>query len=788
MKNLISKWKNILWLAAIVISFSASHAAYAADGDKDTSFLEGIVPGTNGGIATTSIQSDGKIVIAGGFTSYNNTSINRIARLNTDGTLDATFNPGISTGDDGYIHASAIQSNGKIVIGGSFWSYDNASRGCITRLNANGTLDTTFNSEVGADTYVRAIAIQSDGKILIGGDFTTYNGTSRNYIARLNADGTLDTTFNPGMGADSSVRNIAIQSDGKIVIGGEFTTYNGTSRNYIARLNADGTLDTTFNPGVGANNSVYTTVIQSDGKILIGGWFDTYNNTSRNHIARLNTDGTLDTAFDTEIGASDPIYTIAIQSDGKIIIGGVFITYDGEFKNRITRLNIDGTLDAGFNAGGMGINNFAYTAAIQSDGKIIIGGEFTTYNDTNRSYIARLNTDGTLDNAFNPGAGANSYIYITALQSDGKIIIGGNFTTYNGTSRNYIARLNADGTLDTTFNPGMGADSSVRNIAIQSDGKIVIGGEFTTYNGTSRNYIARLNADGTLDTTFNPGTGANGTVNSAAIQSDGRIIIGGSFTTYNGTARSRIARLNTDGTLDTTFNPGSGANNYVFTTTIQSSGKIIIGGNFTTYNGTARSRIARLNTDGTLDTNFNPGSGANATVSTTSIQSDDKIIIGGSFTTYNGTSRNYIARLNTDGTLDTNFNPGSGANATVSTTTIQSDNKIIIGGSFTTYNNTPAAYITRILATSNPIVVPTLTTSPVTASTSTSATGNANLTSTGGENPTRGIQWGGSLWHLHLFLFRRNRLHRNILMQPHQPHSRYDLLCPSHRYQLCWHH
>jgi len=191
---------------------------------------------------------------------------------------------------------------------------------------------------------------------------------------------------------------------------------------------------------------------------------------------------------------------------------------------------------------------------------------------------------------------------------------------------------------------------------------------------------------GTIDLTFNPGSGANNLVCTASIQSDGKIIIGGTFTFYNGIARNRIARLNTDGSLDTSFNPGTGADNDVWTTSIQSDGKIIIGGNFTSYNGIAINRIARLNTNGTLDTSFNPGTGANDYVYTTSIQSDGKLMVGGNFTSYNGIARNRIARLNTNGTLDTSFSPGTGANDIVYTTSIQSDGKIIIGGYFTSYN------------------------------------------------------------------------------------------------------
>jgi uncharacterized delta-60 repeat protein len=373
----------------------------------------------------------------------------------------------------------------------------------------------------------------------------------------------------------------------------------------------------------------------------------------------------LDAGFNPGTGANDDItgvgaviLTTAIQSDGKIIIGGFFTSYNGTVRNYIARVNTNGSLEVGFNTG-TGSDGIIYTTALQTDGKIIIGGAFTSFNGTLINRIARLNTDGSLDAGFNPGTGANSTIYTTALQSDGKIVIGGFFTSYNGTLINRIARLNTDGSLDAGFNPGTGANNqellrtSILTTAIQGDGKIIIGGDFTSYNGTAINGIARLNTDGSLDETFNRGTGpgpnffANNpfTIQTTAIQSDGKIIIGGMFTTYNEIARNRIARLNTDGSLDAGFSAGRGANNGIYTTALQSDGKIIIGGDFTSYDGTAINRFARVNTDGSLDAGFNPGTGANSTIYATTIQSDGKIIISGAFTSFNETGRNRIARL-----------------------------------------------------------------------------------------------------------------------------------------------
>ncbi len=401
-------------------------------------------------------------------------------------------------------------------------------------------------------------------------------------------------------------------------------------------------------------------------------------------------DGDLDTTFN--IGGSgvggrtqNHIEALAIQNDGKILIGGSFKTYNGVNQSPLTRLNVDGSRDTTFNASSVIV--VVRDIAIQSDGKILIAGFTTSF-----THILRLNADGSFDATFNSVQVDGNGIYDIAIQADGKILIGGQFTDYYGISRNNIARLNANGTLDTTFNPGSGTNGNgdVNNIAIQADGKIIIGGYFSIYNGISRNSIARLNADGSLDTSFNSNFGDYASVHDIAIQGDGKTLIGGSFSTYNGVSRNNIARLNANGTLDTTFNPGSGANMEVYDIKIQGDGKILIGGYFTIYNGVSRNRIARLNADGNLDTTFNPGSGTNDGVEDTLIQSDGKILIGGYFTTYDGVSTNGIARL-----LNSCC---SAINITPSIVAVNQTTNLIVNGSnfqnnFTASVTTPAGTI-----------------------------------------------------------------------------------------------
>lgn len=354
-----------------------------------------------------------------------------------------------------------------------------------------------------------------------------------------------------------------------------------------------GALDLTFDTGSGASSMVSTIALQPDGKILIGGWFSSFNGVPAKRIARLYPDGTFDDSFNTSIGASSGVFSIVLQPDGKVLIGGQFGSYNEIAVHKIARLNADGSLDDTFNTGS-GANTSVLSVALQPDGKILIGGNFITFNGISVHKIARLNSDGTLDETFNTDTGLTNWVHSIVLQSEGKVLIGGSFTTFSGNSVNRIARLNPDGTLDNTFNTGTGANGTVESIAVQPDGKVLIGGQFTTYSGISANGIARLNPDGTLDDTFNTNLEPSGAVRTIALQPDGKVLIGGWFSSISGVPAIGIARLNGDGTMDSTFNTGSGVSDFIDFVTLQPDGKVLVGGNFYFFNGYQVNYITRL--------------------------------------------------------------------------------------------------------------------------------------------------------------------------------------------------
>src|ERR1039458_3982826 len=380
-------------------------------------------PGTDqyGEVYGLAILPDNETVIVGDFVSYDQAGRNGIALINTDGSLDTSFDPGSGMGGGfggtgSFIYAVALTSVNQFVIGGNFTSYNGTSRNGIARLNANGSLDGTFLSALsGADGTVWAVAVQPDGKILVGGAFTHINGTPCNYIARLNANGVLDASFGVAAICTGPVYALALQPNGQILVGGDFAV-NGQNYGGIARLNADGSLDTSFNPGSGTDGTVLSVVVQPDGKILMGGDFTLVNGSALNSIARLNADGSIDSAgFFIGTGADGTVYSILYSTN---VTTSVSIT------------NNNGT--------------FVTNTIASTNNSIYVGGQFDSVNGTRRVGFARLNTDGTvdttfLDTAYNQFAGLvrvyshdTPAVFTSGVQSDGSVMIGGSFNQVGG--------------------------------------------------------------------------------------------------------------------------------------------------------------------------------------------------------------------------------------------------------------------------------------------------------------------------------------------------------------------
>ncbi len=860
-------------------------------------------PGAGGSVLALAVQADGKIVVGGGFTTLGGQTRVRLGRLTADGSLDTSFSPQASA----TVYSLAVQPDGKILVGGDFTSLAGYSRTAIGRLNTNGTLDTAFTMTVttppvgySQTVRVQAILVQPDGKLVVGGRTTLTPPVgptiTTGFISRLNTNGTTDMSFITTSGVNGPVTSLAFQADGRILAGGLFTTLRGQTRNRLGRLNADGSLDTAFNPG--ANSTVLTLAVQGDDMILVGGAFSSVGAEPRTNLARLYPDGTVDAVFAPAVtGSGASVYSLALQTDGKIFLSGLFASVAGEPHAHLARLNADGTPDSGFNPTA---NTYVYSLALQPDGKILAGGDFTQFGGQSRSRIARLNStepatqsldydgftftwqrggnspevwrttieastnltnwsylgegtripggwqftaallppdsrarvrgyvtgggynssswfvqtisgpcffitppdgrtnnagtsasfsvsangsppfsyqwlkngtplvDGgsvsgaqtvalTLNSVFGADAGgysvivSNSFGSITSavaiLRVVDPIITSALFTNTSTLSNTVTVTASTIGSLPVSYQwlkngtnlPGVTTSSltvsniqlsdlgmyaiaasnafgvaisnrmlleanltfpdkflpsvngTVYGVAEQPDGKIIVGGDFTTVDGRAWPILARLNPDGRLDTAFNPGTNISGRVYAVSALPDGRILAAGNFSlAQSNQTRFGLARLNPDGSLDLSFDPRP--NNTVWALAPQQDGKFAVGGWFTSLGGQARSYVGRLNPDGSVDAGFDPG--ATGVVLSLAAQTDGKIVAVGWFYSLGGQTHEHIGRVNADGSVDAAFIPT--ANNNVSCLAVEADGAVLVGGEFTTLGNLSHKYIGRI--------------------------------------------------------------------------------------------
>lgn len=702
------------------------------------------------------------LFVGGDFTQYGDLTLGKIVKLFDDGFVDPTFATGAGFNSSVYtiLPDTKVGNEGKVYVGGLFTDYDaNAGNDAyLVRLNADGSLDTSFDAGV-VNGAVNALAYAPDGSgdLYVGGAFTNYQGTVANRLVRITSNGarSVATTFNTnGSGANGPngiVYSIVPAQDATtdIYIGGAFTIVGGTTINKIARLDNTGAHNVTFRTGVvttnnGFNADVRTIVVDATDttRLYVGGAFTTYKAVANNFIIRLKNDGTSDLAnFATGVGfsAASIVYSISqIPGTSDIIAGGSFTTYKATPAARIVRLNSLGSIVPAFNYR-LGFETSVYNIYIpplveNPTLDIYASGAFLNYNSNGMPRLARINADGTLDNFLEVGAGvagasAYAYNFMLAQDKSEKIYIGGSFTTYNGTSSAYIARVLRNGLYDTSFAVGTGFNAIVRTIiprvnrtgltAAQKD-QIYVAGDFTTYKGApvgTYNRIVRLNSDGSVDNTFNVGTGFNSVVYSMIPTNDGTgdLYVSGFFDTYKGVSSKKIIRLKENGDIEYSFNVGSGFNNYVLSmeNAPDSTNDIYVGGYFTTYNGTTKNKIVRLEPNGSISNLFSVGTGFNAAVSkgVWTIKADPNstgnIYLGGNFTSYQSITTWGITKLKPNGAIDSSFRTGEvlgyyTATPTYTPGTIysiapQANGSVLVGGLFNRYNGTGNAISPNII-------------------------------------------------------------------------------------------
>jgi uncharacterized delta-60 repeat protein len=697
----------------IALTAGSLDPTFGMDGKVLTDFTRPAeLVGNDMGSAVAIQQADGKIVVVGNSNSFETTNELVLARYNTDGSLDTTF------GDEGRVRNTfptfsaatglALQADGRIVVAGYTSGRPGGNGGdfFVARYNTNGTLDTTFDSDgwlttdLGADDLGQSVAVQAGGKIVVAG-YSMNDFTGADFaVASYNADGSLDTGFDGdgfvttdfGFSDTDTAFSVALQADGKIILAGN-TYQAGPSVFALARYNTDGSLDESFDADglvttdLGSfDDGANSVAVQADGKIVAAGHSNQFLSGSNGYdfaLARYNADGTLDADFGTagkittDFGNFDDFaHSVAVQADGKIVAAG---STSNVFA--LARYNADGTVDEGFGTLGQvttdfgGIHDAANSVVLQSDGKIVAAGfSYQGFDSTEYDFaLARYNSDGSLHEGFGSGGMVTTEFPVTFVsymdtahavsiqQPDGKIIVAGTSeeNPFGGIPAIALARYNTDGTLDTTFGTGGQVRDSlpvlpdIDAMALQSDGKIVVAGFAFGVNFDYDFFVARYNSDGTLDTSFDEDgwltTDFGGTDDLAAgvaVQADGKIVVAGqSALAFTPNFDFALARYNSDGSLDTDFDGdglvttdfGGTDADIVFDMALAPEGKIVVvGATIPAGSGQLDFALARYETSGALDLTFDEDGrvvtelgGLVEILSSVAVQSDGRIVAAG---------------------------------------------------------------------------------------------------------------------------------------------------------------
>jgi uncharacterized delta-60 repeat protein len=682
-------------------SFSRIHRAPARnigrlnpDGYGDPTFTP---PAIDGPVYAAAVQSDGRIVIGGGFTRVGGLVRPGVARLQADGTLDPSFAP---TGDFDAVYALAVLSTGRIVVGGDF-------SGQLAALNPDGSTVTSFAPAPDGPVY--ALLPWSDGRVIVGGAFDRIAGLNGAGLARLDAAGAYDPTFAAGIGFNGPVYALGGSSGDHLVVGGAFTSYNWTVANRIIALLPGGGIDPAWTPGSGFNSSVYGLNVAGDGSILAAGSFGGYGGTNATAVARLSRSGVLDPEFRV-LTLNQSAAAVAPLARGQVALGGYF-TYSSGYVATAQGLLV---------LSDRGVGDFSRSPGLMSpssvrrfvrlgDGRIVAGGPFEYVNGTSARYLARLSASGELDPTFSTTASGPPADQVDDLVGlpDGRIVMVGSFHSYRSSFINNVARLNPDGSLDPGFQPG-GAGSLGIVLGMTADrvwpftaDRLLFAGR--TWNSPTRNLLQAIKPDGSLDDHFTVSALPGGEIHAVAVQSDGKVLVGGSFRSFGGSPCNFLVRLLPDGARDASFTGGT--DDTVRDLVLQPDGRILIAGDFLAAGDSPRPRVARLLPDGSLDTTFQPNFTLNAAATLLRPQPDGRIFVSGEFDSVSGHPvARHLIRLQPDGTFDSSF-AAPGLTAQVTELALTESGALWLSGGEITLGDQSAGGLVRTRSESGPLLL-----------------------------------------------------------------------------------
>ena len=377
-----------------------------------------------------------------------------------------------------------------------------------------GSWNYWITGQTGLNFYPWAIEFDNNYDLYLGGDFTLFNSETNNKAIKLTNYGSKDYSFDIGTGfyyfASPTIRSVLYDNNTNTVLySGKFSSYNGTLEQGIIRLFTDGTIDTSFNTtgttgiGFGTGGQYASTMLFHQGKYLCTGGFGTYRGIGVGFIVRINTDGTLDSTFDTSVGFQlGSVTQSKIDYDDKdsIYAVGPFLKYNNVSSPYIAKITSGATLDTSFNVGTGFSGGGPGSLELYNNGIYVVGG-FSSYNGTTVNRIVKLKKDGTIDTSFDAGLSGNgpnnSISYIKQIRD--KFYCGGNFTSWNGDyTYKFMVSLNLDGTVNTGFIPKFDDGSVIQRIAVDDNNQMFVSGNFTSYDGKTNNYLVRIDLNGNI--------------------------------------------------------------------------------------------------------------------------------------------------------------------------------------------------------------------------------------------------------------------------------------------------
>jgi hypothetical protein len=642
---------------AVVMMVSALVGAGAAHAQSDAPLAGGWV--TNGAMDAVAVDDAGRTYLGGSFSRVGPRTGRGVKLTSTNATPASGF-PDVN----GSITAVAADGAGGWFIGGDFSAVGGVTRNRLAHINADGSVDPAWNPGLSNQVFateVDALAV-SGSDVYVGGAFNSVGGRARNDIAKLSAvSGAADATWDPG--ANGPVLALAV-SGSDVYAGGDFTSIGGQARNYVAKLSAagSGAADAAWDPD--ADGRVDALAV-SGTDVYLGGFFRTVGGLKRHFIAKVPATGSGAPDASWDPNSSGLVLALAV-SGSDVYVGGAFSTIGGKARNNVAKLSTAGTGDA--EAGWRPNPQDAVVALVLSGPDVYLACE--------HGCLTKVSADsGAIDATWDP----NPNNEVRALAASGvDLYAGGDFTSMGGVARNNIARLNPDGSLDTTWDPG--ANSSVLALAV-SGSDVYAGGLFTAIGGLARSAVAKLSqaGSGAADPTWNANVSSFGTVDLVAV-SGNNVYLDGRWASIGGLPRTRFARVSADsGAIDSAWNPKP--NDSVVALAVSGS-DVYVAGLFTSVGGLARNHLAKLSAAGTgaADPTWDPN--PNDRVSALAVSGTD-VFVGGAFTTIGGLTRHRIAKLSAagSGAADATWDPNPNGGVAVTALAL-SGSDLYVGGGF----------------------------------------------------------------------------------------------------------